>query len=773
MKQRFSALDVSASVADLRENLLGLRLQNVYDINSKTYLFKFNKPDQKELLLIESGIRMHTTQFAREKSTAPSNFAMKLRKHLRTRRLVELKQLGVDRIVDMQFGEGEAAYHVIVEFYASGNIILTDCDYKIMSLLRVVSLEGAPAPKPTDAANDEEIDRTRFAVGEIYNTTLVKHFQPMTMEKLQQSLSKALSPPEPVAPEPEPQQPTAPESSSKKGGKKKGGKQDQPKKEQKKKAHKGKDSTLRKIVRATLGPDYGPSLVDHCLTRSGLDLNAKLTHETPEEEKNRILQALLTAFTEADEIVQSCMTKPQKGWIVLKNLSLMHLSSNNTKAPAPKPVADSSSKPTITEESAEKKDEMVAYDEFHPFLFAQFSNGDHPRQTVEFVSFDKAVDEFFSKLEAQKLELKTRQAEHAAAKKLEVIRAGHENQLQGLENVKAENVRAAEAIESNPYEVEAVIHAVRQLIASGIDWVDLEEIIKEERRRRNPVAMSIVGLKLDVAMVTVALKNPDYVSEDEADDDSDESDDDSSDDDDDEDKQSKRKGKNDHGVDRTINVDIDIYSSAFANARRYYETKKTAAVKQEKTLKAAEKAIKSAERKIAADLKATQQNTATITKIRKPFWFEKFFWFISSENYLVVGGRDAGQNEMLVRRYLNKNDIYVHADLHGAASVIIKNPYSLGQAVDGLSVPPPSPDGCPVPPTTLLQAGTMSVCASKAWDAKIVTSAWWVYENQVSKTAPTGEYLTTGSFMIRGKKNWLPPVQLIYGFGLLFKIDES
>lgn len=28
---------------------------------------------------------------------------------------------------------------------------------------------------------------------------------------------------------------------------------------------------------------------------------------------------------------------------------------------------------------------------------------------------------------------------------------------------------------------------------------------------------------------------------------------------------------------------------------------------------------------------------------------------------------------------------------------------------------------------------------------------------QVSKTAPTGEYLVTGSFMIRGRKNYLPP----------------
>lgn len=75
----------------------------------------------------------------------------------------------------------------------------------------------------------------------------------------------------------------------------------------------------------------------------------------------------------------------------------------------------------------------------------------------------------------------------------------------------------------------------------------------------------------------------------------------------------------------------------------------------------------------------------------------------------------------------------MHADLHGASSVIIKNN-----------------TGEPVPPKTLNEAGTMAICNSAAWDAKVVTSAWWVYPSQVSKTAPSGEYLTTGSFMIRG-----------------------
>ncbi len=57
-------------------------------------------------------------QYQKEKSDTPSNFTLKLRKHLRTRRLEDIKQLGVDRIVDFQFGSGEARYHLILELYS-------------------------------------------------------------------------------------------------------------------------------------------------------------------------------------------------------------------------------------------------------------------------------------------------------------------------------------------------------------------------------------------------------------------------------------------------------------------------------------------------------------------------------------------------------------------------------------------------------------------------------------------------------------------------------
>jgi predicted ribosome quality control (RQC) complex YloA/Tae2 family protein len=78
MKTRFTSFDVGAAVKCLRSSLIGMRVANVYDLNPKTYLIKLAKPDKKVFLLIESGIRIHTTDFAREKSNIPSVFTLKV-----------------------------------------------------------------------------------------------------------------------------------------------------------------------------------------------------------------------------------------------------------------------------------------------------------------------------------------------------------------------------------------------------------------------------------------------------------------------------------------------------------------------------------------------------------------------------------------------------------------------------------------------------------------------------------------------------------------------
>ncbi|VVC25344.1 Hypothetical protein CINCED_3A005228, partial [Cinara cedri] len=203
-------------------------------------------------------------------------------------------------------------------------------------------------------------------------------------------------------------------------------------------------------------------------------------------------------------------------------------------------------------------------------------------------------------------------------------------------------------------------------------------------------------------------------------------------------------------------IDIDLGQSAFGNAQRYYGSKKQSALKEQKTIDSSSTVLKMAEKKTKQTLKDIQV-VASINKVRKTYWFEKFFWFISSENYLVIAGRDAHQNEVIVKRYMKPSDVYVHAGYSGATTVVIKNPSSQ-----------------PVPPATLNEAGVMATSYSVSWTMKMnLQNAFWVKPEQVTKTAPTGEYLTTGSFMIRGKKNYLPASHLILGLSFLFKLEDS
>lgn len=136
MKTRFTTVDLCATITELKESLLGMRVANVYDIDNKTYLIRLGKTDLKVVLLVESGNRIGTTEFDWPKNLMPSGFSMKCRKHIRSRRLVNISLLGIDRIVDLQFGSDEAAYHLIVELYDRGNVVLTDYEYTILSLLR-------------------------------------------------------------------------------------------------------------------------------------------------------------------------------------------------------------------------------------------------------------------------------------------------------------------------------------------------------------------------------------------------------------------------------------------------------------------------------------------------------------------------------------------------------------------------------------------------------------------------------------------------------------
>ncbi|MCL4130407.1 UNVERIFIED_CONTAM: hypothetical protein GTU68_067007, partial [Idotea baltica] len=268
-----------------------------------------------------------------------------------------------------------------------------------------------------------------------------------------------------------------------------------------------------------------------------------------------------------------------------------------------------------------------------------------------------ACDEFFSKLEANELDKKVVQKEKEALKKLENVKKDHERRLQELKGRQEVDRMKGSLIELNQQLVEGALLVVRSALANQIDWRHIQELLDEAQSRGDAIACSIRALKLDSNTITLWLSDPYDRDENDMLLDSDE----------------EREPGTESEKMRPMAVDINLDLSSLANARKYYNMKRQAAVKEQKTIDASYKAIKSAEKKTQQTLK--EVNTiANINKARKVHWFEKFLWFISSENYLVIGGRDSQQNEQVVKRHLKPKDMGV------------------------------------VPPRTLHEAGIMALC---------------------------------------------------------------
>ena len=194
-------------------------------------------------------------------------------------------------------------------------------------------------------------------------------------------------------------------------------------------------------------------------------------------------------------------------------------------------------------------------------------------------------------------------------------------------------------------------------------------------------------------------------------------------------------------------IDIQYNISIHSNIRRLYTERKKNIFKLNKTIIEGNKAIEKVEQQITPIIKPRM----TFEIINKTFWFQTFNWFITSDKILFICGKNAEQNEMIVKKYMTTKDKYIHGDFYGSPSGILINN-----------------SNNEIPLQSLIQSGNFLVCNSKNWKEKITEKSYYVNQDQVSKTAPSGEYLGTGSFMIRGKKKYLPQSILEMGIGMLF-----
>jgi len=172
-----------------------------------------------------------------------------------------------------------------------------------------------------------------------------------------------------------------------------------------------------------------------------------------------------------------------------------------------------------------------------------------------------------------------------------------------------------------------------------------------------------------------------------------------------------------------VNVLVDGHSftlklrkSVQQNAANYYDRGK----KAEKKMKGAQKAIEQTLSRIE-DLKQqkkveVEEAYKPIVKRRKKAWYEKFRWFYTSENQLVVGGKDAVTNEILIKKHTEPKDFVFHADIAGAPFVVLKTERKI-----------PSQQ-------SICEAAQLAASHSRAWKANFsAIDVYWILPEQVSK----------------------------------------
>lgn len=681
MKQRISSLDLKLLVNELEKSIKGYRLQNINNLvsNTRSFLLKFNIPDSKVNVVIESGFKIYITDFQRPTQPEPSGFTQKLRKHLKTRRLTNIKQIGDDRVAVLEFSDG--LYYIVLEFFSAGNIILLDEDLKILTLFRTVD----------ESQNKSEVS---YNVGDAYTA-----FDKTLFDKPTEDINAHFSKDELVQ---------WVEAEKNGNGK--------------------KVLSIAKLC-FMKALHLSSDLIQINMTNVGIDPSSSCLDL---DGNDALLEKTIIALNNTVDSLNELLDKPighLDGYIISKKNPLY----DEEKGPSPENLE-------------------YVYDEFHPYEPVNKLKDDTVVNT--FKGYNKTVDKFFTTLEMTKMSLSRQAQKNSAEKRLQYVKDEHAKKIDSLNVVQELNIRKGNLIMMYSNDIEDCKSLVQSYLDKQTDWNNIEKLIKVEKTRGSKIAKMIKTLNLIKNEIIVEL--PDEEAEDENSDS--ESDSDSSDSD--FDSESEKKPKQ-NKKQNTVEVKIDITQSAFANSSTYFTAKKSANEKQKKTELNAAHAIKSSERKIQHDLrkieKESKQNVE-FKQLRPKHWFEKFFWFLSSEGYLCVAGRDTNQTDILYYKYFdNETDVLVSNDLDDGLKVFIKNPFKNKD----------------VPVTTYIQAGAFSLSTTKAWENKNVISPWFVKGSEVSKKDFDGTILSPGLLSVSKEKTYLPPCQLNMGAALLWVGDQD
>ncbi len=347
-------------------------------------------------------------------------------------------------------------------------------------------------------------------------------------------------------------------------------------------------------------------------------------------------------------------------------------------------------------------------------------------ESEAFDSFNEALDVYFTNLEVGESESGEGAASGSSGPdfdaEIEKRKRIIEQQEGAIEDFAAEadaEREKAELVYAHYELVDEILSTVREARAAGHGWDDIDERLAEGAEQGIEAAEAVVGVDGANGMVQVRLEDS--------------------------------------------TVDLDPQDGVEKNADRLYTGAKEIEAKREGALEAVEDTREELEALQAQkqewqtrDEQEDDEDAETETTpedwlsrpsvpVRRPEkWYDRFRWFRTSDGFLVLGGRNADQNEELVSKYMESTDRFFHAQAHGGPATVLKT-----------SEPSEPSKDIEVPERSLEEAAQFAVSNASVWkEGKFSGDVYMVDPDQVTKTPESGEFLEKGGFAIRGDRTY-------------------
>ena len=303
-----------------------------------------------------------------------------------------------------------------------------------------------------------------------------------------------------------------------------------------------------------------------------------------------------------------------------------------------------------------------------------------------FDEFNLALDEFYSKKIVEMAEMEERKSE-----RLEKLKKRLEMQLETKKRFEEEMEkykRIGDLIYENYSTIEKIMDAFKKA-REKMSWDEIRDFLEKNKDRRDGLISLIKSISPKNNNITIELEYP---------------------------------------------IELSLNKTIHQIADEYYNKAKKIKEKLDGLIKAIERTKEDMEKVEEIEAK---KYVESIRVVRKREWFEMFRWFVTSDGFLVIGGRNAAMNEEIVSKYLEANDLFFHTQTPGAPATILKN-------------------GQNAPKQSLIEAAKFAVTYSALWkEGKYGGEVYYVKPEQVKRAAKAGEYLPKGSFYIVGEREYV------------------